>query len=1241
MIEKLIRFCATNRALVLVATAGLVFAGLWSMNQVAVDALPDLSDTQVIIYSRWDRSPDIIEDQVTYPIVTSMLGAPKVNTIRGFSDFGYSYVYVIFDEGTDLYWARSRVLEYLSKIQPQLPEGVRTELGPDATGVGWVFQYALVDKTGKHSLADLRSLQDWTIRYELQSVPGVAEVASLGGFVKQYQVTVDPNRLASFGIPLMKVTDAIRASNNEVGGRLIEWSGTEYMVRARGYVKKLEDLEEIVVKTDERGTPVRLRDVATVQFGPEIRRGVAELDGEGEVAAGIVIMRHGENALAVIDRVKERLDAIGKTLPEGVEIVTTYDRSDLIKASIKTLKHELIIEMIIVSSVILIFLWHIPSAAIPIVTLPAAVIISFIPMHFFGIDSNIMSLGGIAIAIGALVDAAVIVVENAHKKLEVWQANGEQGDYREVLIKAVQEVGRPAFFSLLVIALAFLPIFALEAQEGRLFKPLAFTKNFAMAIAAILAITLDPAIRLLFTRLKRYEFRPRWLASIANAVFVGKMYPEEKHPISRILFKIYGPPAKFVLEHPRAVIAAAILVVLLTIPAYQQLGHEFMPPLNEGSILYMPTTFPGISVTQAQALLQQQDRLLKGFPEVERVFGKAGRAETSTDPAPFSMMESVVVLKPESQWRAKERWYSSWMPDFMKPVVRPLWPDTISWDELVALLDARLQLPGQTNAWTMPIKNRIDMLTTGIRTPVGIKIFGSDLKEIEAIGKELEQILQPVPGTRSVFGERVAGGYFVDFDLDRKQIARYGLTIDEVQGVIMSAVGGENVSTSIEGRERYPINVRYPREFRDDLDKLARVLIPTMGGAQIPLGQLAKIQLVEGPAMIRDENGRLSGYVYVDVDTSKRDIGGYVEDAKRAVDAKLKLKPGYILAWSGQYEAMTRVREKMKVVLPLTLFLIFALIYINTKSMAETLIVLVAVPFSAVGAVWFLYALGYNMSIGVWVGLIALLGLDAETGIFMLLFLDLSYKERKAEGRLKTLQDLKEAILHGAVQRVRPKVMTVACIFFGLVPIMWSTGAGADVMKRVAAPMIGGVATSFLLELLVYPAIYLLWRKRHLSRDEQGEPEPSGGWKKLSIGAGVAVAIAIALWPFVGGSEPQPLYPKYEAMRGALVAGDVEGVKAQAVELASAAKESDVDAVASTASKVASAADVEAARQAFAELSEAMIAYRATATETPKPQVVYCSMAKHSWIQPKGEVSNPYYADEAMRTCGEIKETAD
>jgi Cu(I)/Ag(I) efflux system membrane protein CusA/SilA len=1082
VIDRVIRWCATNSVIVVIVVGVLVAIGVWSIQHVAVDALPDLSDTQVIIFSKWDRSPDIIEDQVTYPVTTALLGAPHVKAIRGFSDFGYSYVYVIFDEGTDIYWARSRVLEYLSKVQSQLPQGVETSLGPDATGVGWVFQYALVDTTGQHSLADLRSLEDWHIRYELQSVPGVAEVASVGGFVRQYQITVNPQKLASYGIPLMQVSDAVRKSNNEVGGRLIEWSGAEYMVRAHGYIRSKADLEQVALKA-ANGTPVRLADVADVQLGPELRRGIAELDGKGEVTGGVVVMRHGENAMNVISAVKQRLAQIAPSLPKGVQIVTTYDRSELIAASIHTLKHELLIEMLIVSLIILLFLWHVPSALIPIFTLPAAVILAFIPMRLFGINANIMSLGGIAVAIGALVDAAVVVVENAHKKLEMWESGGRVGDYKEVLITAIQEVGRPSFYSLLVIALSFLPIFALEAQEGKLFKPLAFTKNFSMAIAALLAITLDPALRLMFTKIKNQKAetrnqktarRPSGFWFLVSGLFTGRMVPEEQHPISKVLFRIYGPPIHWVLRHTRIVIAAALLVVIATIPIYFRLGHEFMPPLNEGVILYMPTTLPGISVAEASALLQRQDEILRQVPEVARVFGKAGRADTSTDPAPLSMAETTIVLKPEAQWRAKPRWYSSWMPSFLTPLVRPFWPDRISWEELTNDLDQRLQLPGQTNAWTMPIRNRIDMLTTGIRTPVGIKVFGADLKQIENIGKQLEQIVSRVPGARSVYGERVSGGYFVDFDIDRTAIARYGLTIDDVQQTIMTAIGGENVSTTVEGRERYPINIRYPRELRDEMDKLGRVLVSTTSGSQIPLAQLATVRIAEGPAMIRDENGKLAGYVYIDVDTARRDLGSFVDDAKRSVASQLRMPAGYTMQWSGQYEAMERVRQRMIVVVPLTLFVVAFLIFINTRSMPKTLLVLLAVPFSAVGAVWLLWILGYNISIGVWVGLIALLGLDAETGIFMLLYLDLAYDEMKPRNR----EQLREAIYHGAVKRVRPKVMTVACAFFGLVPIMWSIGAGADVMKRIAAPMIGGLFTSFLMELLVYPAIYYRWKWR-------------------------------------------------------------------------------------------------------------------------------------------------------------------
>ncbi len=1076
MIRKIIDFSARNRILVLLGVGVLCAFAFYILHQIRLDALPDLSDTQVIVYSRWDRSPDIMEDQVTYPIVSALLGAPRVKAVRGFSDFGYSFVYVIFQDGTDLYWARSRVLEYLSKIQARLPEGVRTELGPDATGVGWVFQYALVDRSGTHSLDQLRSYQDWTLRYALQSVPGVAEVASIGGYVKQYQITVDPNRLAAYDLPISTVIEAVRNSNNEVGGRLIEWSGTEYMVRGRGYSKSLEDFGSIVVKTGAGGVPVLLKDVARVGLGPEIRRGVSDLDGKGDAVGGIVIMRHGENALNVIKRVKEKLNDLGPSLPAGVEFVTTYDRADLITRAIETLKHELTIEMIIVSLIILLFLWHIPSAVVPILTIPISVLLAFIPLYYFGVTVNIMSLAGIAISIGVLVDGAIVEVENAYNKLHLWDAGGRKGDFHEVRLEALKEVGPSVFFSLLVVAVAFLPIFALVDQEGRLFKPLAYSKNLAMALAAFLAITLDPAMRMMFTRMDPFTFKPRFLAKLASHAFVGTYYSEDRHPISRAIFKVYDPACRWVLRRPRTTILIAVAIVALSIPAYFKLGSEFMPPLNEGTILYMPTTLPGISVAEAQALLQTQDRVLKSFPEVERVFGKAGRAETSTDPAPFSMMETTVILKPPQEWRGKKRWYSSWVPGFLRPLLRPIWPDRISWDELVAEMDGKLRIPGVTNAWTMPIKARTDMLTTGVRTPIGIKIFGSDLKEIEKLGAQLEGLMRQVPGTRSVYAERVTGGYFLDFEPRRDQLARYGLTIADVQTVLMSAVGGENVTTTIEGRERYPVNVRYPRELRDNVDGLRRILVKTPAGPQVPLAQLADIQLVSGPAMIRNENGFMAGYVYVDM--TGGDIGGYVDKAKKLVREKLTLPPGYVLQWSGQYENMIRVSERLRVVVPITLLLIFALLFANTRSAFKSALVMLAVPFSAVGAIWLFHFLHYNVSIAAWVGMIALLGLDAETGVFMLLFLDLSYAEFRSKGLLKTRADLDEAIVHGAVKRARPKMMTVFAAFMGLLPIMWSTSAGADVMKRIAAPMIGGLGTSFLLELLVYPAIYKLWKLR-------------------------------------------------------------------------------------------------------------------------------------------------------------------
>jgi copper/silver efflux system protein len=1075
MIEKLIEFSAREKYIVLLFIAAVVAFGIWTMYNQPVDAIPDLSDTQVIVYSKWDRSPDIIEDQVTYPITTALLGAPKVKAIRGFSDFGFSYVYIVFEDGTDIYWARSRVLEYLSKVIPSLPAGVKTEIGPDATGVGWVFQYALVDESGTHTLAELRSFQDWNLRFALQAVSGVSEIATIGGLQSQYQITVDREKLSAYGIPLMMVSEAVRNSNVEVGARLIEFSGAEYMVRGHGYIKNAQDIEQIVVKTNDRGTPVLLRDVARVERGPEMRRGVADLDGKGDTVGGIVVMRHSENADKVIRRVKERLQELQPSLPKGVKVVTTYDRSELIEGSIRNLKEELILEIIIVSFVILIFLWHIPSAIIPIVTIPVSVLLSFIPMHLMGMNSNIMSLAGIAISIGVLVDGAIVEVENAYKKLELWIEGGRQGDFHAIRLEALKEVGPSVFFSLLVIAVAFLPVFTLVDQEGRLFRPLAFTKNFVMAIAAILAVTLDPAMRMVFARMDYFKFRLRFVSWIVNQVAVGKYYKEERHPISRLLFRIYESPARLVLKHPKTTILIALILVATTVPVYLRLGSEFMPPLNEGAILYMPTTLPGISVSEAQTILQHQDQMIRAFPEVERVFGKAGRAETSTDPAPFSMMETTVMLKPPSEWRFKKQWYSNWAPGWLKKyVLSRIAPEHISWDELIAELDQNVRIPGVTNAWTMPIRNRIDMLSTGIRTPIGIKVLGADLREIEKIGARLENLLRNVPGTRSVFAERVAGGYFLDFDLRRDQLARYGLTVADAQNIVMSAIGGENITTTVEGRARYPVNIRYPRELRDNVDRLREVLVPTPSGAQIPIAQIADIKKTTGPSMLRDENGMLAGYVFVDLSSS--DIGGYVDKAKEIVSKGLQLPTGYSLIWSGQYENMLRVRERLKIVIPITLVLIFALLYMNTKSAMKASVVMLAVPFSLIGAVWLMYLLGYNISIAAWVGMIALMGLDAETGVFMLLFLDLSYEEAKRKGELRNKGELIEAIIHGAVKRVRPKAMTVMAAFMGLMPIMWSAAVGADMMKRVAAPMAGGLVTSFALELLVYPSIYYLWK---------------------------------------------------------------------------------------------------------------------------------------------------------------------
>jgi Cu(I)/Ag(I) efflux system membrane protein CusA/SilA len=1097
MINKIIDFSDKNRFLIFLFVAVAIVLGWNAMRNTKLDAIPDLSDTQVIVYAKWDRSPDIMEDQVSYPIASALLGLPKVKDIRAFSDFGFSYIYIIFDEGTDIYWARSRTLEYLNSVTPRLPKGVSVELAKDVTSVGWVYEYALVDTTGKYSIDQLRSYQDWYLRYALQTVPGVAEVAPIGGFVRQYQVNVDPNKLLAYKIPINAVSDAIQKSNNDVGGRLVEFTGREYMVRGRGYIRSLDDIGKIVIKVNaQTGTPVLVSDVATVTLGPDMRRGVAELDGKGEVVGGVVIMRYGENAQKVIERTKEKLNELKSTLPPGVQLVTTYDRSELIDRAIDNLRRTLIEELVIVSLVIMIFLWDLRSAIVPIITIPVTVILAFIPMQWMGLTANIMSLGGLAVAIGALVDASVVMVEQTHKKLEHWEAEGRPGPSHAVVIAAVKEVGGPSFFALLVIAVGFLPVFTLEGQEGRLFKPLAFTKNFSMAIAALLAITLAPAaMRFLFSRMDGFNFRPKWLARIVNAIFVGKIHSEDNHPISKPMMKIYHPVVEFVLDHKWLTICGALLVMGLSIPVYFKLGSEFMPPLDEGTLLYMPSTLPGISVTEAERILETQDKIIRAFPEVERVFGKAGRAESSTDPAPYSMMETTIVLKPQDQWPKVDRWYSKSAPPRIQAILRRFWPDHVSTQQLIygpGGLNEALQIPGISNAWTMPIKARTDMLTTGIRTPLGIKVLGSDLGQIQQIGEQIETALKDVPGTTSVFAERTSGGYFLDFDLKRDALARYGLTIDDAESVLMSAVGGDQVSTTIEGRERYSVNVRYLRDYRSDIDALERVLVATPSGAQIPLGQIADIRIRTGPGMIRDENGRLSGYVYVDV--SGRDIDSYVRDAKKAVSDKVKVPAGYELVWSGQYEFMERVAQRLKLVVPITLFIVFLLLYFNTGSAIKTMIILLAVPFSAIGAIWFLYLLHYNMSIAVWVGLIALLGVDAETAVFMLLYLDLAYNDALKTGGIHSWVDLREAIVHGAVKRLRPKVMTVSCMLFGLLPIMWSVGSGADVMKRIAAPMLGGIITSFLMELIVYPPIFAIWKwnwevKPALKRDASQSAE--------------------------------------------------------------------------------------------------------------------------------------------------------
>ena len=1055
MIERIIALCGKNRVVALLLVALFMGWGYWALTHAPLDALPDLSDTQVIVYTDWPgRSPDLVEDQITYPITSTLLAAPKVEAVRGFSFLGSSFIYVIFKEGTDIYWARSRVLEYLQSVRGKIPADVNPVLGPDSSGVGWGFSYALVDETGNHDLSELRTLQDYDLKLALESVPGVSQVASIGGFVKQYQVNIDPNRLLSYGIPINKVIEVIRRSNSDIEGRVIEFSGAEYVVRGRGYIKAIRDLEAISVGSDGSGTPVFLKDIAKVNLGPEIRRGVADLDGKGEVAGGIVVIRYGENVLNVINRVKERIkNDIQPSLPKGVQIVTTYDRSDLIYQAVGTLRNEIIMLLICVSVVCIVFLFHLPSAIIVILTLPGAIFISFIFLYYLNLTSNIMSLSGIAISIGVLVDASIIMVENAHKKLEE-AGHGQDSELRtRIIIDAAKEVGPSLFFALIVITIAFLPVFTLQGQGGRLFRPLAFAKTFAMLGASFLAITLTPALMTLFMR--------------------GKIRSEQENPINRFLQRIYEPVVRFSLQWQKTVLIGAAALILITLYPFFKLGTEFMPPLYEGALFYMPVTTPGISISEASSLLQTQDRILKKIPEVSQVFGKAGRAETATDPAPLEMFETVINLKPRSEWRKG-----------------------VTVEELAQEMNDALTIPGVSNAFTMPIKARIDMLSTGIRTPLGLKIFGPNLEEIENLGIALEKLLKDVPHTRSVYAERVNTGYFLDIAVKREEAARYNLTVDDVNEIVQSSIGGLNVTTTIEGRGRFPINVRYARELRGDVNTLKRVLIPVTligsqpdlpvvtapGTAHVPLQQLADIRIVKGPAQIKSEAGMLTAYVYIDQTTE--DIGSYIKEAKKRL-ASFRIPDGYRVEWSGEYQNMERTRQHLKTVIPLTIILIILIIHFSTRSFVKTGIVLLAVPFSLVGSFWFLYLLGFNISTAVWVGIIALAGLDAETGVVMLLFLDLSYNRWKEEGRLKSLSDLKDAIMHGAVKRLRPKLMTVATDI-GLVFVLFDTGIGSEVMKRIAAPMIGGLVTSTILELLIYPVIYLIWRKRQLLKELPG-----------------------------------------------------------------------------------------------------------------------------------------------------------
>ena len=1184
MVEKIIEFCARNRLLVLIGVGFALLASLVSIKRMKVDAIPDLSDPQVIVFTEWmGRSPTLIEDQVTYPIVSKLISTPHVTDVRGFSMFGMSFVYVVFDEGTDIYWARSRVLEYMNGLRGALPDGVSPTLGPDATGIGWTFQYTLTDRSGKHSLDELRTFQDFTLRYALGSVPGVAEVASIGGYQKQYQVTVDPNRLRAYGVTLSEVIDAIRQSNNDVGGRIIEFSGREYYVRGRGYIHDLGAIEKIALRASgPGGTPLLVKDVATVRFGPDIRRGLLEWNGEGEAVGAVVVTRYGENALDVIERVKKKIADLKPSFPEGVELTIAYDRSSLIERSIDTLKHALSEEATVVSIVIMLFLLHFRSSLLPILSLPISVALSFIPMALLDIPSTIMSLGGIAIAIGATVDAQIVMIEAGHKKLEHAPPGA---DRHRLLIEAAKEVTPAIFFSLLIIAVAFLPVFTLSGQAGRLFKPLAYTKTFVMLISALLSITFAPALQDLFIR--------------------GKITPERKHPVSRFLIRLYEPFVYVALRRPWSTIAIGLLAVASAVPVAMRLGNEFMPPLNEGDLHYMPITFPNISIEEGKRQLQYQDRILRTFPEVETVFGKIGRAESATDPAPITMVETTVQLRPPATWRKKHhhRWYSGWAPGWLKPLFRPLWPEEkpLTWQELTTEMNSKMQFPGWTNAWTMPIKTRVDMLTTGVRTPIGVKVFGTDLNEVEKVGVALEHLLAPIRGTRSVLYERNLGGLYLDIIPRPDELARYGLRVADVERVIESAIGGAPIGTTIEGRNRFSINVRYPQDLRSNLESLRQVLVPigagrgggsnsmgapmgtqgaletppantafasagavgwphpvflaqnmegmgggaspggsgslrprlpsgppsatdmpsaglmehapmsnggsmpSLGGGMaappggplaapgasgggrsfVPLGQIADIKIAGGPPMVRDEAGLLVGYVYVDIDQAQRDIGGYVNEAKAVVgkamaSGELKLPAGYFLKWTGQYEQLAQMLQRMKIVVPVTLLIIVLLLFFQFRNFVEVVIILQSIPFALVGSVWLMWLLDYRLSTAVWVGIIALVGLAAQTGIVMIVYIDHAFQRRRAAGMIRNLDDIIAATMEGTVQRVRPKLMTVSTMLIGLVPLLWATSSGADVMKRIAAPMVGGLLTSAFLTLEIIPVVVTYWRLEQL-----------------------------------------------------------------------------------------------------------------------------------------------------------------